>query len=82
VPSIHSYFSNKWFIKRFFIKETETRRGRNYFTLMTGSTSMKVASPSFILPMDVMARAATFLSRCVVSFGELCGGFAPSHLSR
>jgi hypothetical protein len=50
--SIHSYFSNKWFIKRFFIKETETRRGRNYFTLMTGSTSMKVASPSFILPME------------------------------
>jgi hypothetical protein len=52
VPSIHSYFSNKWFIKRFFIKETETRRGRNYFTPMTGSTSMKVASPSFILPNE------------------------------
>jgi len=32
--------------------------------------------------MDVRARTATFLSRCVVSFGGLGGGFRPRHLIR
>jgi hypothetical protein len=28
------FFSNKWFIKRFFIKQSRAAPGRNYFTPM------------------------------------------------
>ncbi len=73
MPGIH-LVSDKWFINQFFIKQAK-RAGAHIFYAVEGQTSIEVASPSFILPMDVRRNSYPFKTWVVDS--ELCEfGFA------
>ncbi len=74
-PSIH-LFGDKWFINRFFIKQSETRRGisilRQWKPDFNGSRK-----PVFHPTIGREAETMTLLSRCPSNFSLRVFGFRP-----
>jgi hypothetical protein len=79
-PGIH-LFSDKWLINRFFIKQTESRRGvsilRRWKPDFNGSRK-----PVFHPTNGREGETATLFLRCPLNSNGLGGGFAPRQLNR